>query len=468
MADQPQATPAAIAMNRFGLGARAGETAPSDPKHWLASQLDSGVYQPVPQAWAAQPSSLSLAADYAERQRAIRDASDDDKPAVRKTYNEALREIYRAAANARFLSALQTPTPFVERLVHFWSNHFAISVEKQPVEMLAGSFEMEAIRPHVLGRFEDMLIAVERHPAMQLFLDQERSVGPDSPAAERAAARRPDRRPGLNENLAREIMELHTLGARSGYDQTDVTEFARALTGWSIGGIGAQPARNAPVAPGQFVFRPQLHEPGTRTILGRQYEQAGEQQPLAVLHDLAASPATAQHVATKLARHFVADTPPPALVDRLATMFTATNGDLPSVYTVLIDSPETWSPVDAKFKTPWDWIVSSQRGLGHDDTGKQQIAPMLAQLGQPIWKPGSPAGYDDIAASWAAPDALVRRVELAQRFAARVGDTLDARALGNQLLAGSLSEATANELSRAESASTALALLLVSPDFQRR
>jgi uncharacterized protein (DUF1800 family) len=468
MAAQPQATPAAIAMNRFGLGARAGETAPSDPKHWLAGQLDSGVYQPVPQAWATQPSSLSLGADYAERQRAIRDASDDDKPAVRRTYNQALQDIYRAAANARFVSALQTPTPFVERLVHFWSNHFAVSVEKQPVEMLAGSFEMEAIRPHVLGRFEDMLIAVERHPAMQLFLDQERSVGPDSPAAERAAARRPNQRPGLNENLAREIMELHTLGARGGYDQTDVTEFARALTGWSIGGIGAQPARNDPTAPGQFVFRPQLHEPGTRTILGRQYEQAGEQQPLAVLHDLAASPATAQHVATKLARHFVADTPPPALVDRLATMFSATNGDLASVYTVLIDSPETWSPVDAKFKTPWDWIVSSQRGLGHDDMGKQQIAPMLAQLGQPIWKPGSPAGYDDIAASWAAPDALVRRVELAQRFAARIGDTLDARALGDHLLAGSLSEATANELSRAESAPTALALLLVSPDFQRR
>jgi uncharacterized protein (DUF1800 family) len=319
----------------------------------------------------------------------------------------------------------------------------------------------------VLGRFEDMLVAAERHPAMQIFLDQARSVGPDSPAAERAAARHPENRPGLNENLAREIMELHTLGVRSGYAQEDVTEFARALTGWSIGGMGGGPRRND-AAPGQFVFREPQHEPGARTVMGRQYDQPGEQQALAVLHDLAASPATAQHIAGKLARHFVADNPPPSLVERLAGVFSATNGDLPSVYQVLIDSPEAWSPVDAKFKTPWDWTVSSMRGLGHDDIGALQIAPLLTQLGQPVWRPGSPAGYDDIAASWAAPDALVRRVEMAQRFAARVGDTLDARTLGNQLLAGSLSDATASELSRAESAPTALALLLVSPDFQRR
>jgi len=465
-------TPAAIALNRFGLGARAGETAPSDPKSWLKNQLSGASYQAMPQALGDQPSSTALAAEFADRQNAIRNAGADDKQAVRKSYNEKLRDIYRAAVNARFVSALQTPTPFVERLVVFWSNHFAVSVEKPPVAMLAGSFEAEAIRPHVLGRFEDMLVAVERHPAMQIFLDQSRSVGPDSPAAERAAMRHPDRKPGLNENLAREIMELHTLGVRSGYDQNDVTEFARALTGWSIGamggGMGAGAQRNDTAAPGQFVFRQPLHEPGTRTIMNRQYDQPGEQQALAVLHDLAASPATAQHIAGKLARHFVADTPPPALVDRLASVFSATNGDLSSVYQVLIDSPEAWTPVDAKFKTPWDWTVSSLRGLGFNSLGNTQIAPLLTQLGQPVWRPGSPAGYDDIAASWAAPDALVRRVELAQRFASRVGDTLDARTLGNQLLAGSLSNATASELSRAESAPTALALLLVSPDFQRR
>jgi uncharacterized protein (DUF1800 family) len=325
---------------------------------------------------------------------------------------------------------------------------------------------MEAIRPHVLGRFDDMLVAVEQHAAMQIFLDQTRSVGPDSMAAMRAEQRNPDNKRGLNENLAREIMELHTLGVRSGYTQADVTEFARALTGWSVAGIkGPQPNG---AAPGAFVFRAQVHEPGSRTIMGRRYDQQGEDQALAILYDLGASPATAQHIATELARHFVSDNPPPAVTERLANAFERSGGDLPTVYRALIDSPEAWSPVAAKFKTPWEWTISSMRGLGWQDVGNLQTAPLLTQLGQPVWRPGSPAGYDDIAASWAAPDALVRRVEVAQRFAARAGDQLDPRTLGQTLLVGSISAPTETAVSRAESASTAIALLLVSPDFQRR
>jgi uncharacterized protein (DUF1800 family) len=301
---------------------------------------------------------------------------------------------------------------------------------------------------------------------MQLFLDQTRSVGPDSMAAMRVAQRNPARKPGLNENLAREIMELHTLGVRSGYTQDDVTEFARAMTGWSIaGGPGQQ---MADVAPGSFVFRPAVHEPGSRTVLGRRYDQPGEEQTLAILHDLAASPATARHIAGKLARHFVADNPPPAAVDRLAAAFTRSGGDLPTVYRALIDTREAWSAAPVKFKTPWEWTISSLRGLGMRDPGNVLMAPILTPRGQPVWRPGSPAGYDDIAASWAAPDALVRRVEVAQRFASRVGDMLDPRILGQTLTAGSLSEPTAVAVARAESASTAIALLLVSPDFQRR
>jgi uncharacterized protein (DUF1800 family) len=472
MAIVPQLSPAAIAVNRFGLGARPGEPLPADPRGWLAEQADpkKSAYQPMPPALSNQPASAALAAQFAERQRALRDASDADRPAVRKQYGEQVRDIYRGAVDARVTSALTTSTPFIERLVHFWANHFAVSIEKPPVAMLAGSFENEAIRPHVLGRFEDMLVAAERHPAMQIFLDQARSVGPDSPAAERAAMRDPEHKRGLNENLAREIMELHTLGVRSGYTQADVTEFARALTGWSLGAMGPNAGRNPndPTLPGQFVFRPNLHEPGVRTVMGKQYAQSNEAQPLAVLHDLASARATAHHVAEKLARHFVADTPPPALVDRLANVFSDTGGDLPSVYRAMVESPDAWPASPAKFKTPWDWTVSSLRGLGRTDLQGVRAAPLLTQLGQQVWRPGSPAGYDDVAASWAAPDALVRRVELAQRFAARTGDTLDARALGPQLLAGSLSDATASAVSRAESAPTALALLLVSPDFLRR
>jgi uncharacterized protein (DUF1800 family) len=472
MAIAPQLSPAAIAVNRFGLGARPGEPLPADPRGWLIEQADprASAYQAMPPALNGEPSSAALAAQFADRQRALRDASDADKPAVRKQYGEQIRDIYRNAVDARVTSALTTNAPFIERLVHFWANHFAVSIEKPPVAILAGSFENEAIRPHVLGRFEDMLVAAERHPAMQIFLDQARSVGPDSPAAARAAMRNPDNKRGLNENLAREIMELHTLGVRSGYTQADVTEFARALTGWSLGAMTANAAGNPndPTPPGAFVFRPRLHEPGVRTVMGKQYAQTDEAQPLAVLHDLANSPATAHHVAEKLARHFVADTPPPALVDRLARVFSDTGGDLPSVYRALADAPEAWPSAPAKFKTPWDWTVSSLRGLGRIDLQGVRAAPLLTQLGQQVWRPGSPAGYDDIAASWAAPDALVRRVELAQRFAARAGDRLDARTLGPQLLPGALSDATASAVSRAESAPTALALLLVSPDFLRR
>jgi len=453
---------AGIALNRFGLGARPDEAPPADPQGWLLEQLER--FEPRPQAWTAQPGSAALAARYAQQQREVRAAEGDAKAAARQALQQGLRESYRSAVDARVAAALVTPAPFAERLVHFWSNHFAVSVEKPAVAALAGVFEAEAIRPHVLGRFEDMLVAVEQHPAMQLFLDQVRSAGPDSAAAMQAQRRNAERVPGLNENLAREILELHTLGVRSGYQQGDVTEFARALTGWSVGGLGPRDEGD----PGAFVFRARLHEPGVRVILGRQYAQPGEGQARAVLRDLALAPATASHLAAKLARHFVADNPPPALVGRLADAYQRSGGMLPAMYRELVRAPEAWSPAPAKFKTPWDWTLSALRGLGLREPGTQRCAPLLTQLGQPVWRPGSPAGYDDIAASWAAPDALVRRVELAQRFAARVGDRLDARQLAPLLLPGTLSPATTEAVARAESPATALALLLVSPDFLRR
>ncbi|CAM3486673.1 DUF1800 domain-containing protein [Bordetella sputigena] len=470
--------PIAIALNRFGLGARADEAPPADPKGWLLAQFD--VYDPRPAPWRARPSSSVLAADLAQRRMAV--AQDrkvkpgDDRPgreqpdaqAARKALAADIRDDYRDAVGARVESALTTPTPFVERLVHFWANHFAVSAEKPAVAALAGSFEAEAIRPHVLGRFEDMLVAVEQHPAMQLFLDQPSSVGPHSKAVQRAERRDPSRSRGLNENLAREIMELHTLGARTGYTQADVTEFARALTGWSI--AGARGARPDDAAPGAFVFRAGLHEPGARTIMGRQYAQAGVQQPLAVLRDLAASPDTARHISLKLARHFIADNPPPEAVDRLARTYVRGGGDLSAMYRELVDMPQAWMPASVKFKTPWEWLISAMRGLGtrSGPRGAPAYAGLLAQLGQPVWRPGSPAGYDDVAAAWAAPDALVRRVEAAQRLAARVNGAIDPRELARALFAGTAGRGTVTAVARAESVQTAIALLLVSPDFQRR
>lgn len=450
----------AIALNRFGLGATPDDGPPPDPRRALLSQLDA--YEPMPPAWRSVPRTPALVDTWLEQQRAVRQAPEGQRAGIREAYLRQGREAYVAATGARAASALQTSTPFVERLVHFWSNHFAVSVDKLLVVGLAGSFEADAIRPHVMGRFEDLLLAVVRHPAMLLYLDQAQSIGPGSLAGRRAAeaGRRPR---GLNENLAREILELHTLGVRGGYTQDDVGEFARALTGWTL------PADDADrSAADTFRFVPALHEPGARTVLGRTYADGGEGQARAILRDLVAAPATARHVAGKLARHVVADDPPAALVDRLADVFARTGGDLPSVYRALVESPEAWAAPAAKFKSPWDWAVSGLRAMGVRDVPAPQVVALMNQLGQPVWRPGSPAGWDDLTATWAAPDALLRRVEVAQRLAALAPAGVDARALAPRVLPGVLRTPTSDAIARADSGPTALALLLVSPEFLRR
>ncbi|MDB5711177.1 MAG: hypothetical protein JWL96_3247, partial [Sphingomonas bacterium] len=395
---------------------------------------------------------------------------DDPVAQARQFARRQGRDDYAIAVGARMTTALTSPAPFVERLVHFWANHFAVSADKLTVVGLSGTLEFEAIRPHVLGKFGDMLGAAERHPAMLLYLDQAQSVGPNSPIGARVASRGA-RKIGLNENLAREIMELHTLGVRTGYSQTDVTEFARAMTGWTVSGLGRGvgarfTGTDGPA--GAFVFAAPLHEPGGRTIMGKRYDEGGEHQAQSVLNDLAVHPSTATHLATKLARHFAGDTPPPALVERLQATYLKTGGDLPSVYRVLIEAPETWAPQSVKFKTPWEWSVSSMRALGVKTLQPLAITGLLNQLGQPTWRPGSPAGYDDIAASWAGPDAVMRRVEAAERFAARANGAIDARALAPKLFPAAVSPATTRALANADSPGQALALLLVAPEFMRR
>ena len=475
-----------IALNRFGLGARVDDQLPADPKHWLLRQL--GEFDPHPPAFAQVPQRNQVVeqlGNYLAAQQMAAKAKRQLQPAAMQTgvpqaqanpQDEALKSYLRQTIQQDYLvmnsvrldSALSTPSPFIDRLVYFWANHFAVSVDKLPVIGLAGLLEFEAIRPHVLGRFSDMLVAVEQHPAMLVYLDQAQSIGPDSQAGILAAMRGRNKI-GLNENLAREIMELHTLGVRTGYSQADVTEFARALTGWTVSGLGRGPAaRLIGGSGGQFQFAPALHEPGTRTIIGRHYSQEGEEQARAILSDLAASPATARHLSTKLARHFAGDDPPAAMVDRLSKAYLSSGGDLPTVYRALIASPEAWAPRPLKFKNPWEWSVSALRAVGAPTVDPKIAAGLFRQLGQPTWQPGSPAGWDDIAASWAGPDALVRRVEIAQRIASKAPSTIDARALAEKLFPGSLSETTRTSIARAESPAEGLALLLVSPEFVRR
>ncbi|MEI4505561.1 DUF1800 domain-containing protein [Sphingopyxis sp. CCNWLW253] len=471
-----------LAANRFGLGRRFDDPAIDDPKAWLTRQI--GEYDPAPAALAGLAGRDAIAAAYVEyreeRQAMRREAADmpmneEEKgmdPELRRMLRSAIRRHYVDASAARLSAAVATSTPFPERLVHFWANHFAVSADKQTVIGFAGNYENEAIRPHIMGKFADLLINAVHHPAMLLYLDQAQSFGPDSPFATRVRNRGKRQAPGLNENLAREILELHTLGVRTGYTQADVTAFAKALTGLTVAGLGrgaGQRLMPADARPGETVFIDRLHQPGAQTILGKRYDDAGARQAEAVLRDLAVQPATAKHIAAKLARHFTGDEPPAALVDRLSADFLKTGGDLPSLYRTLIASPEPWAAAPAMFKSPWDWTVSMLRALKAPALGERQnIAAMFTQLGQPVWRPGSPAGYDDKVATWAGSAALMQRVELASRIAGRIGDRADARILAPLVLADALTPETRQAIARADSPGQGIAMLFASPAFLRR
>lgn len=471
-----------LAANRFGLGRRFDNPAIGDARHWLIRQLAD--YDPAPAALAGLAGSEAIAIAYAEyrdeRQAMRREANDaakrdDSDPmpeAMRRMGRADFRRYYAEAASARFEAAVATRTPFPERLVHFWANHFAVSADKQAVVGFAGDYENSAIRPHIMGKFSELLIAAVRHPAMLLYLDQAQSFGPDSPFATRVRRRGNRQPPGLNENLAREILELHTLGVRTGYTQTDVTAFAKALTGLTVAGLGrgaGQRLMPTDARPGETLFIGPLHEPGAQTILGRRYDDTGAKQADAVLRDLAVHPATAKHIAAKLARHFAGDEPPRALVDRLSADFVKTGGDLPSLYRTLIASPEPWEAAPTMFKSPWDWTVSMLRALEAPALGERQnIAAMFTQLGQPVWRPGSPAGYDDKVATWAGSAALMQRVELASRIAGRIGDRADPRQLAPLVLADALTSETEQAVARADSPGQGIAILFASPAFLRR
>ncbi|HEY4213173.1 MAG TPA: DUF1800 domain-containing protein [Steroidobacteraceae bacterium] len=457
---------AAIAANRFGLGARPGdlEHIGSDPAGWLNAQLGG---RPPVVTGADLQSSASIIAQSLQLRRQIRDAKRGDaQVAAFMKVPQLYRPIYMSEVTARLQQAVSTDRPFVERLTQFWTNHFAVSVDKVVVLGVAGALEREAIRPHVLGRFTDLLLAVEQHPAMLLYLDNFISVGPHSTAASLVARRQAKRQVGINENLGREILELHTLGVGAGYTQKDVTTFAEVITGWSVG--GERGGRFEHGEPGRFEYRPQIHEPGAKVVLGKRYPDTGLGQGEAVLRDVAANPATARFIATKLVRHFVADDPPSRAVDRVAQAFLASAGDLPTVYRALVSCAEAWNEPLSKYKTPSDYIVSSFRGLdlpignGRGGLGSFEV------LGQRTYSPGSPAGWPDKSADWDGSSALMKRIEWADAVGQRIGSKRDAAAVAPQILGATLASTTSKALGRAASGSQALTLLLAAPEFMRR
>ena len=408
------------ALNRFGLGARVGEKDRiGDPRRWLRDQLKVAPTLAAPEGASPQEISDAL--------RRFRMAGQQDDAARQ----EARRRLVRIAASeqrAALARRATTEQPFVERLVAFWSNHLCVSSgAKFQVGALAGSYEREVIRPHVLGKFEEMVLASARHPAMLFYLDNFQSIGPNSVAARRA--QRGQR--GLNENYARELLELHTLGVTGGYTQDDVLQLAKLLTGWTISGLAPQAAnaqqrrrmRRAGIREGsgelEFVFQPLLHEPGDKTILGRKYGE-GEDDGERAIRELCRHPSTARFVATKLVTHFVADEPPAAAVAAIAGTFRSSNGDLGKVAEALIELPDAWSAGAKKFRTPQDWLIATWRLFDVREVNDGAIGA-LRQLRHPLWAPPSPKGFGDATREWADPDSLLNRAELARTVARRAG-----------------------------------------------
>jgi uncharacterized protein (DUF1800 family) len=412
------------ALNGFGLGARPGERGRvRDPQGWLRAQLSGGL-----PTIAAPPDATpeAIAAALRSFRAVAQQGNDEQRRQARQDARRRLRAIAAAESDAALTARVTTDRPFIERLVAFWSNHLCVSTgAKILVAPLAGSYEREAIRPHVLGRFSDMVLASARHPAMLVYLDNFQSIGPSSRGA-RAGNRR-GRQRGLNENYARELLELHTLGVDGGYSQQDVQELAKILTGWSVSGLnrprlGERNQRASASADDDrigFTFQEVLHEPGPKTVLGTRYGDDGVAEGERVIRALCEHPSTARFVATKLVRHFVNDTQPQAAVDRIAGVFRNTRGDLRAVAEALIDMPEAWREPARKFRTPQDWLVAVLRAFNATDV-TAALMPILRQLRQPLWSPAAPKGFDDGTAEWADPDSLLNRAELARTISRRL------------------------------------------------
>ncbi len=490
---RPEPLTTLIAFNRFGLGAKPGgfAAASADPRGYFIEELKQPDIASISSA-ALPPSKAALQEVFAqqEQRKQARAQASASRPANSETMAgspqgemnmmqsgeqpgagasamtqekpkrqpSVSRDLYREEVLARIQKQADAGAGFVERLVAFWSNHFAVSIAKGPfIRASAGAFEREAIRPHVLGRFADMLKAVEQHPAMLFYLDNQRSMGPNSKATGNRG------KGGLNENLAREIMELHTLGVDGGYTQADVTSLARIITGWTLVGRQAKGGE-----PGTFLFRPAWHEPGVHMLLGKSYPQPGIAQGEAALADLARHPATAKHIATKLVRHFVADDPPPAIVERIAKTFRDTDGDLAAVSLALLQDDDAWQAPLTKIRTPAEFLIAMSRAIGSVPREPQPFLGALLAMGMVPWYPPGPNGYPDTVAAWASPEAMKVRLDVAWRAAQRIKESGQPIALLEQVAGTAASQETREAVGRAESHQQALAILFMSPEFQRR
>ena len=444
---------ALIAARRFGLGPRPGDLArlADDPRGAVLADVSAArppVVAPTPELPSSQAALKANAVAEEQRRRRARSL-----PMMADVDLQIEQTIFDAEARVRFARLIGAEVGFAERLVLFWSNHFCIAITKgRSLQVQAGAFEREAIRPHVFGRFADMLKAVEQHPAMLHYLDNRVSAGPTSRRAPPA---------GLNENLAREILELHTLGVDGGYAQADILALARIISGWTF----TWPEDDA-TSGGVFTFAIARHEPGAQRLLGRSFADGGVEQGLAAMDFIARHPSTARHVAGKLARHFVADDAPPALVDRLAKIFVDTEGDLAEVSTALVRSEEAWTPQAQKIRTPVEFVAAAARLFGAPQDLADLVSP-LARLGQPLWSPPGPNGFPDDESHWGSAASLRARLDYAAQAGA-MADVSDPNRLLDEAIGPVASPEARQAVRRAETRAQGAAILMMSPEFQRR
>jgi uncharacterized protein (DUF1800 family) len=456
---------AAHAAARFGLGAQPDELARigKDAQGWALAQITTPrdttpLFQNMPTPHDAAAILLLIQKDRAaKKERKQRLTETGTKAAKNDDFvgKKQLLALVSTEIQARVIAGLATRQPLHERLLRFWANHFSISVARTSTPYV-GLLEREIIRPNLFTNFSTMLQAVMEHPGMLYYLDNATSIGPNSFQGIR-------RSKGLNENLAREILELHTLGVDGGYHQDDVIGLAKILTGWTT----LVPWRDEASA-GKLFFNDFGHEPGTQTVLGKQYPDTGKTQGDAVLRDLAHHPATARHIATKLARHFIADNPPPAAVDRIATVFQNTGGDLAQVTAAVIREPEAWRNPLEKFRSSEDFLLAAGRSLSVNPDG-QWLRVTYGLLGQMPYSAGSPAGWGDKTEDWAGPDAVMKRISWNQSLANRYADGIgDIAAWATTIFGDLLSADTLETLRHAASRPQALTLALSSPEMLRR
>ncbi len=449
---QDQERRAHIALNRFGLGGKPGGIARigKNAKAALEAELNKPGIALINQT--------DLPSYVAACQAVHTEFSIED----------GLKE---KELTARLKQHMKPEIGFVERLVLFFSNHFSMSIHKDgAVRATIGQLERDVIRKKVLGSFKQMLIGVMQHPAMIRYLDNDDSIGPTSVTGLSWGA-------GHNQNLAREILELHTMGVGGGYTELDIDNLAKVITGWSfVRGWEADDGHNGGTSEnrGQFIFRKDWHEPGFKRVVGKNYSPGGIKQGEEVLTDLARHPATAQYIAFKLVRHFITDEPTPAMVKPLAAAFRRSNGNLKTVAQALIDLPEAWSLPLTKLRTPYELQVAEMRALdrSYDPANRWPFNSALSALRHNPWERATPDGYPEETPYWMGPDAMRIRVETAQLSAWALQQQRPyiqtAAFLANQVFASALSPSSRQAVTRATDLRNGLATLFMTPEFQRR